>query len=81
MKTYVVGTHEYRHYMYSSRNKKNITWIPPHICSYVFSYQAEPLPIKFNEMVSDFQLYLILEIFEAQSCQLRILESDLVHIV
>ena len=39
MKTYVVGTHrgtsnEYPQHMLSWRNKKNIMWIPPLICSY-----------------------------------------------
>ena len=29
-------------HMYSSRNKKNITWIPPLICSYAYENSVDP---------------------------------------
>ena len=31
------ASNEYPQHMYSARNKKNIMWIPPLICSYEFN--------------------------------------------
>ena len=43
-------SNEYPQHMFSSRNKKNIMWIPPLICSYDF--QSEQCSLSDSNFVS-----------------------------
>ena len=53
------ASNEYPQHMYSSRNKKNIIWIPPLICSYAISYLMTEIQIWHFFQPNSIDIFLI----------------------
>ena len=59
------GSNEYPQHMFSWRNKKNIMWIPPLICSYVVSDADMVFTSSSTLFNCQSQLYHLLVILKA----------------